>query len=178
MSNLKAWWGIGCLHGLKIPPHKIRINYKLKKRSSWWPISPQSKHQSTQHLDCDKLRSHATWQNPREHSIMLVVFLPQICATLITRKMGNPNARKPRKITGLSALKGQGHDNQGKSREIKEKWQGVPIVVQRITNPTRTHEDVGSIPGLTQWVKDPASLCCSSDSSPSLGTSICHRCSP
>ena len=31
---------------------------------------------------------------------------------------------------------------------------GVPFVAQRITNPTRIHEDVGLIPGLTQWVKD------------------------
>ena len=31
-----------------------------------------------------------------------------------------------------------------------------PSVAQRFTNPSRIHEDEGSIPGLTQGVKDPA----------------------
>ena len=35
---------------------------------------------------------------------------------------------------------------------------GVPIVAQLVKNPTSVHEDAGSIPGLSQCVKDPAQV--------------------
>jgi len=39
---------------------------------------------------------------------------------------------------------------------LKSHYLGVPVVAQWLTNPTRNHEVVGSIPGLVQWVGDPA----------------------
>ena len=33
---------------------------------------------------------------------------------------------------------------------FKCEWR-IPITAQQVKNPTSTHEDVGSIPGLTQW---------------------------
>ena len=53
-----------------------------------------------------------------------------------------------------------------------------------VKNPISNHEDAGSTPGLSQWVT--VWHCCgcsigrsySSDSTPSLGTSICRGCSP
>ena len=39
---------------------------------------------------------------------------------------------------------------------LKILHRGVPVVAQWLTNPTKNHEVAGSIPGLSQWVKDPA----------------------
>ena len=38
--------------------------------------------------------------------------------------------------------------------KIKRLANGVPVMAQWLTNPTRNNEVVGSIPGLVQWVKD------------------------
>ena len=40
---------------------------------------------------------------------------------------------------------------EGKLKKIN---MGVPVVAQWLTNPTRNHDVVGSIPDLAQWVKD------------------------
>ena len=40
--------------------------------------------------------------------------------------------------------------------EFQNVMEGVPVVAQWLTNPTRNHEVAGSVPALAQWVKDPA----------------------
>ena len=49
------------------------------------------------------------------------------------------------------------HQREGKPETRKESdLLEVPVVAQQLMNPTSTHEVVGLIPGLAQWVKGPA----------------------
>ena len=56
----------------------------------------------------------------------------------------------------MKLLWGGGVDpNRGKSR-VKSEGFRVPTVAQQLRNLTSIHEDTGLIPGLAQWIKDPA----------------------
>ena len=42
------------------------------------------------------------------------------------------------------------------TQQMFGQWMGVPIVAQWLTNPTSIRKGTGRVPGITQWVKQPA----------------------
>ena len=80
------------------------------------------------------------------HRCSLDLSLLWLWGRLVATALIRPLAWEPPYVTYV-ALK-------GKKKEFKKHSLGVPIVTQWLTNPTRNHEVVGSIPGLAQWVKD------------------------
>ena len=67
--------------------------------------------------------------------------------------LGFPNCRKPVLMAGKEDFVLKPTVQLGPS---KHGINGVPVVAQWLTNPTKNHEVVGSIPGLAQWIKGPA----------------------
>ena len=64
----------------------------------------------------------------------------------------NLDARGGNQKTKPELCRGNAKSREGLNQEI----QGVPIVTQWLRNPTRNHEVVCSVPGLAQWVDNPA----------------------
>ena len=62
-------------------------------------------------------------------------------------------ARLPRTDSTVGPMPGMGDRH---CLGLAKGRQGVPVVAQWLTNPTRNHEVSGSVPGLAPWVKDPA----------------------
>ena len=43
-----------------------------------------------------------------------------------------------------------------KKKKEKKQQSGIPLVAQRVKNPTNILEDSGLIPGLARWIEDTA----------------------
>ena len=78
------------------------------------------------------------------------------CRPAATALIG-PLAWEPPYASGAALTKNK-KKTKKKKKKKKKKIQviGVPVVAQWLTNSTRNHEVAGLVPGLAQWVNDPA----------------------
>ena len=53
----------------------------------------------------------------------------------------------------LKSQENRSHNIHQTKQTLKQR-PGFPFMAQWLTNPTKNNEYVGSIPGLTQWIKD------------------------
>ena len=63
--------------------------------------------------------------------------------------------KKKKKKKYQTKTKQINNKNKNPKKKKKKDILGSPIVAQRVKNLNSIHEDVGSIPGLDQWVKNP-----------------------
>ena len=63
-------------------------------------------------------------------------------------------AKRPKNLKIKKSNSQKNGNNSNVLQKVNGYLFGVPVVTQWLTNPTRNHEVVGSIPGLAQWVED------------------------
>ena len=90
-----------------------------------------------------------------DNSTLEALLPPEGSWKYLEQKVGNPIVESNKNINTKQSRRNNVSLRSILVRTIKKLHMRVPIVA-RLTNPTRNHVVAGLIPGLAQWVKDPA----------------------